>query len=294
MKRLLMFVVAMAICSVTLFAEDVTKDVKVGSFTKLNVSYCFDVTVELASEEYLTITIDEEYEPFLRVKVKDNVLYVGIDSDKLPKRLSKNNSGKTFKAKIGVRNLDALSMSGATSFYSDDLFESMKFRGNFSGAAKVNKLRVEAQEGKFSVSGASVLNLSGLVSECKVDVSGASKVNMDINSRDTEVDISGASNANIGGEYGEMDVESSGASNCKLAGKANKLKIDGSGACKFKGEEMSATICEVELSGASKAGVTAVEYLEVELSGASRLVYNGDVAKLNVDDKSGGASLKKR
>lgn len=294
MKRLFIMVVAVAICSVNMFAENLTKEIKVGNFSKLNVSYCFDVTVEKGAKEYLTVTIDKEYEPYLRVKVKDNVLYVGIDSDKLPKRLSKNNSGKTFKAKIGVRNLEALSMSGATSFYSDDLFEPMKFRGNFSGAAKVNKLRVEAHEGKFFVSGASLLHLSGLVNDCDVEVSGASKVKMDITSRKTEVDISGASNAHIDGDYGELDVESSGASNCKLAGKAKKLKIDGSGACNFKGEEMTATICEVELSGASKAGVTAVEYLEVELSGASRLVYNGDVAKLDVDDISSGSSLKKR
>lgn len=294
MKKVLMFLVAMAICSVNLFAGDVTRDIKVSSFSKLNVSYCFDVTVEKSADEYLTITIDEEYEPYLNVKVRDGVLFIGIDSDNLPKRLSKNNSGKTFKARIGVCNLEVLSMSGATSFYSDDQFEPMKFRGNFSGAAKVNKLKLETYEGKFSVSGASLLHLSGLVNDCDMEVSGASKVKMDITSRKTEVDISGASNANINGDYGELDVESSGASNCNLGGNAKVLKIDGSGACNFKGEEMSAIICEVELSGASKGSVTAVEYLEVELSGASRLVYNGDVAKLDVDDISSGSSLKKR
>lgn len=294
MKKVLMFLVAMAICSVNLFAGDVTRDIKVSSFSKLNVSYCFDVTVEKSADEYLTITIDEEYEPYLNVKVRDGVLFIGIDSDNLPKKLRKNNSETTFIAKVGVKNLHKIEMSGATSFYSDEVFSVREFKGKFSGAVNVKKLMVVADEGDFEASGATKLNLEGEVGDGSVEISGASSVSMNVISGDMEVEASGASNVNIEGEYGELDVECSGASNAKLSGVARSLGLGGSGASKLKAEDMKADYCEVDFSGASSGSVNAIRHLEVDLSGASKLVYNGNVQRLELDDISSGSSLKKR
>lgn len=275
MKKIFLFMAAMVAFSANIFAANITKDVKVGDFTKIDVSYSFDITVVKSSEPSVTITIDEEYEPYLVVRVSHGVLLVGIDSARLPNRLSKNLGNKVFEAEIGVKELSGLSMSGATSFYSDEVFEVLEFDGEFSGASNVKKLCVEAKEGDFDISGASKLNLNGVFDDCSLDASGAS-------------------NMYIEGKFGELDIDCSGASKIVMDGQTKSMDLDGSGASRIDGAKMVCETAVVDLSGASSATVEVVKYLEVDLSGASKLYYNSSVGRLEVDDKSGGASLKKR
>lgn len=274
MKKIFLFMAAMVAFSANIFAANITKDVEVGNFTKIDVSYSFDITVVKSSEPSVTITIDEEYEPYLVVRVSHGVLLVGIDSARLPNRLSKNMGNKVFEAEIGVKELSGLSMSGATSFYSDEVFEVLEFDGEFSGASNVKKLCVEAKEGDFDISGASKLNLNGVFDDCSLDASGAS-------------------NVYIEGKFGELDIDCSGASKIVMDGQTKSMDLDGSGASRIDGAKMVCETAVVDLSGASSATVEVVKYLEVDLSGASKLYYNSSVGRLEVDDKSGGASLKK-
>lgn len=275
MKKIFLFMAAMVAFSANIFAANITKDVEVGNFTKIDVSYSFDITVVKSSEPSVIITIDEEYEPYLVVRVSHGVLFVGIDSARLPNRLSKNMGNKVFEAEIGVKELSGLSMSGATSFYSDEVFEVLEFDGEFSGASNVKKLCVEAKEGDFDISGASKLNLNGVFDDCSLDASGAS-------------------NVYIEGKFGELDIDCSGASKIVMDGQTKSMDLDGSGASKIDGAKMVCETAVVDLSGASSATVEVVKYLVVDLSGASKLYYNSSVGRLEVDDKSGGASLKKR
>lgn len=275
MKKIFLFMAAMVAFSANIFAANITKDVEVGNFTKIDVSYSFDITVVKSSEPSVTITIDEEYDPYLVVRVSHGVLLVGIDSARLPNRLSKNMGNKVFEAEIGVKELSGLSMSGATSFYSDEVFEVLEFDGEFSGASNVKKLCVEAKEGDFDISGASKLNLNGVFDDCSLDASGAS-------------------NVYIEGKFGELDIDCSGASKIVMDGQTKSMDLDGSGASRIDGAKMVCETAVVDLSGASSATVEAVKYLVVDLSGASKLYYNSSVGRLEVDDISGGASLKKR
>ena len=98
----------------------------------------------------------------------------------------------------------------------------------------------------------------------------------------------------IEGKFGELDIDCSGASKIVMDGQTKSMDLDGSGASKIDGAKMVCETAVVDLSGASSATVEVVKYLEVDLSGASKLYYNSSVGRLEVDDKSGGASLKKR
>ena len=275
MKKIFMVMAAMVAFSASVFAANITKDIKVDKFTKLDVSYSFDVTVVKSSRPSVTITIDQEYEPYLVAHVAHGVLFIGIDGEKLPKKLSKNIGDKVFKAEVAMAVLNELDMSGASSFYCDDVFEVPEFKGMFSGASKVKKLCVRAREGDFDISGASKLNLEGVFDDCSLDASGAS-------------------NVNIEGKFGELDVNCSGAAKIVMAGESKSMDLDGSGASKIDGAKMVCETAGVNLSGASSATVEVIKHLEVDLSGASKLYYNSSVGRLEVDDISGGASLKKR
>lgn len=275
MKKIFLVLAAIVAFSASVSAANITKDIKVGNFTKMDVSYSFDVTVVKSSKPSVTITIDQEYEPYLVAHVAHGVLFIGIDGEKLPKKLSKNIGDKVFKAEVAMAVLNDLDMSGASTFYSDEEFKVQEFKGMFSGASKVKKLRVEAKEGDFDVSGAAKLNMEGDIDDCSVDVSGAA-------------------NANIMGKYGELDVDCSGAAKIVMVGESKSMDLDGSGASKIDGAKMVCDAAGVDLSGASSATVEVIKHLEVDLSGASKLYYNGNVGRLEVDDISGGSSLKKR
>ena len=275
MKKIFLVLATVVAFSVSVFAANITKDVKVGDFTKIDVSHSFDITVVKSSRPGVTITIDQEYEPYLVAKVSNGVLYIGIDSERLPSKLSRNIGDKVFEAKVSVKELYNLDMSGASTFYSDDVFKVNEFKGRFSGASKVKKLCVESREGDFDVSGASKINLECVMDDCSMDVSGASNVNLNV-------------------KCGELDLDCSGAAKIVMAGESKSMDLDGSGASKIDGAKMVCDAAGVDLSGASSATVEVIKHLEVDLSGASKLYYNSSVGRLEVDDISGGASLKKR
>ena len=275
MKKIFFVLAAIVAFSASVSAANITKDIKVGNFTKMDVSYSFDVTVVKSSKPGVTITIDKEYEPYLVAHVSNGVLFIGIDSEKLPWKLSKNIGDKVFEAEVAVKELCELDMSGASTFYSDEEFKVQEFKGMFSGASKVKKLCVRAREGDFDISGASKLNLEGVFDDCTLDASGASNVNLNV-------------------KCGELDLDCSGAAKIVLSGKTKSMDLEGSGASKIDGTKMVCDAAGVDLSGASSATVEVLKHLEVDLSGASKLHYNSSVVKLEVDDISGGASLKKR
>ena len=113
-KKIFLVLAAIVAFSASVSAANMTKDIKVGNFTKMDVSYSFDVTVVKSSRPSVTITIDQEYEPYLVAHVSNGVLFIGIDSEKLPWKLSKNIGDKVFEAEVAVKELCELDMSGAS------------------------------------------------------------------------------------------------------------------------------------------------------------------------------------
>lgn len=95
------------------------------------------------------------------------------------------------------------------------------------------------------------------VNNLDIDASGASKVNMNTNAQQINSDISGAAKVN-------------------LEGKTNTLDADVSGAALLEALKFVAQSVTINISGAAKARVYAINELNAELSGAGNLAYYDD------------------
>ncbi len=113
-------------------------------------------------------------------------------------------------------------------------------------------------------------------------------------SQDFHVDLSEASSLSGDLEAGDLVIEASDASAVTLTGSASTLTLDVSGRSRVDLADFSVNEASVELSGLTRATVSASERLDpVDLSGDSRLEYLGDPTFGEVDT-SGDAAIHRR
>jgi hypothetical protein len=149
----------------------------------------------------------------------------------------------THRAEITMPELLGLELSGAT-------------QGSVTGFETIEDIEV---------SGASSLELEEILAgDMTFDISGASRVNGEVDADDIEFDVSGASTVRLRGTAGDIELDLSGASNAEL-------------------EDFPVSDADVNLSGASRATVSANGRLDIDLSGASRLTYTGNPTIGDVD-----------
>lgn len=126
-----------------------------------------------------------------------------------------------------------------------------------------------------------------------LDASGASEIKVGgfRSQKDFKLKVSGASQISGSIEVGDVAIDVSGASHLTLKGSAKAGRLLLSGASHLKLAEFPINECEIQLSGASQAGLTVQSGLKAMASGASRL--DGSVEATNVSVKSNGASVVK-
>ena len=134
----------------------------------------------------------------------------------------------------------------------------------------------------------------GLPELKEAEFTGAAKLLMSgfTNEEDIKLYFSGASKGIVEDLDAEkFSVELSGASKLKVSGKAVKLNVNASGASSFEALPLISRDADLELSGASRAEVTAKNSMKVDASGAAKVIYKGNpyVSK----DLSGAAVVKR-
>lgn len=115
-----------------------------------------------------------------------------------------------------------------------------------------------------------------------LDLSGSSRVKASVSAKTLTIDSSGSSRVDLSGTYGTVNGDFSGASELILIGSALTIKVSSSGASSITSLECSANDVSLDLSGASRATVQALETLNIEGSGASIIKYKGN-PKINKD-----------
>lgn len=159
------------------------------------------------------------------------------------------------KAYVSIKEINALSASGASNVHIVGTIESPKMRIKMSGASDLK-------------------NANFNVGTLLMELSGASHFKANTNSNNVTIDCSGASSTEINGTADDLAVECSGASNARL----NNLRTKGA---------------VVSASGASDVSVNASQLLKLSASGASSIHYSGD-AKISETHSSGASNIKRR
>jgi hypothetical protein len=207
--------------------KTVSETREVSGFHGIDVSGGSQVDIVQGDEEGLVIEADENLIQYLESRVENGILYLGVKNDDTLANLS----FKVVKYHLKVKDLDSITLSGATDLDMDSL-ATTGLQMNLSGASSVTIDSLKADSLSLDSSGASDVNLSG---ECP----------------DQIISIDG------GGQY-----KASG-----LAGKT--VRVDASGAAQL--EVSASDSLDLNLSGASKVDYYGDPAVTQQTSGASEI-----------------------
>lgn len=272
----------------------VTRDYDLKGFTGISASGIYDVKLEKSDTWKVTVSMPQELEDYMEVKVTNGKLV--LSNKQVPLRLSKNYKNWTVTATVAMPVLKSLSISGAAKFETNDSFDlgSGTFKLEVSGAGKANGLDIIAKELDMEMNGATSATLSGEFDYADIEMGGAAKCNFSINADKLEQELSGAAKAYHNGNFNAVDLEASGASVFSLNGAVDVMEIEGSGAAKIETSRATAREVRASVSGATNCEINAFDYLRVDASGASSVRYvDNDNMKLDIRSISRGSSITK-
>lgn len=134
--------------------------------------------------------------------------------------------------------------------------------------------------------------INGLSAEkLKINLSGASDLKGEIKAGTLLTDLSGASSIKASIRANAFSAKGSGASSFEVTGTGDDLLVDVSGACSVKMYEYFVKGASVEASGASSVKVNVSDMLKVHATGASSIDYKG-AASIKDMNSSGASSIK--
>jgi hypothetical protein len=238
----------------TVIHDDHVQLRKLGAFTAIKVSSAIDLYLTQANTDQVAVSAkdDESRDKIITEVVGGTLIIKMADQDIW---MSWKRWGDTkAKAYVSIKELNALSGSGATNIHLVNKIQSQKLKVKLSGASD---LKGDLDCGTISL-----------------DLSGASDFKGQLMAKSILIDASGASNIESKGTVDDLSIEVTGASDAKLYNLVAKGAI-------------------VKASGASNANVNVSEIIKAQASGASSINYKG-AASIRENNASGASTIKHR
>jgi hypothetical protein len=227
---------------------------KVPSFTAISVSSAIDLYLTQSDKNEVAVSAtNDEIRDHIITEVVGGTLIIRLGDRGSWMSWRKWGNYKT-KAYVSIKDINALTASGASNVHLINTIESPKMRIKLSGASDF-KGNIKAGVLMYQLTGAS--DYKGEVSANSIDIDG-----------------SGASNIELLGNVDDLAIEVSGASSAKLYNLTSKGAI-------------------LRASGASNIGVTVTEILRASSSGASDINYKGN-PNVKESSTSGASSIRRR
>jgi hypothetical protein len=227
---------------------------KVPSFTAISVSSAIDLYLTQSNKNEVAVSAtNDEIRDHIITEVVGGTLIIRLGDKGTWFSWRKWGNYKT-KAYVSIKDIDALTASGASTVHLVNTIESPKMRIKLSGASDF-KGNIKAGVLMYHLTGAS--------------------------------DYKGEVTAN------SIDIDGSGASSIELIGKVDDLAIEVSGASDAKLYNLTTKGAILRASGASNIGVTVTEILRASSSGASDINYKGNPT-VKESNTSGASSIRRR
>jgi len=227
---------------------------KVPSFTAISVSSAIDLYLTQSNKNEVAVSAtNDEIRDHIITEVVGGTLIIRLGDKGTWFSWRKWGNYKT-KAYVSIKDIDALTASGASTVHLVNTIESPKMRIKLSGASDF-KGNIKAGVLMYQLTGAS--------------------------------DYKGEVTAN------SIDIDGSGASSIELIGKVDDLAIEVSGASDAKLYNLTTKGAILRASGASNIGVTVTEILRANSSGASDINYKGNPT-VKESNTSGASSIRRR
>jgi len=227
---------------------------KVSSFTAISVSSAIDLFLTQSNKNDVAVSAsNDEIRDHIITEVVGGTLIIRLGDKGNWMSWRKWGNYKT-KAYVSIKDIDALTASGASNVHLVNTIESPKIRIKLSGASDF-KGNIKAGVLMYQLTGAS--------------------------------DYKGEVSAN------SIDIDGSGASSIELIGNVDDLAIEVSGASDAKLYNLTAKGAILRASGASNIGVTVTEILRASSTGASDINYKGN-PNVKESNTSGASNIRRR
>lgn len=256
------------------------KESDVKPFSVIEVSDEFSLTIRKGEGYMLKTTVDERLEPYVVARVKDGVLYLGIERKKIAPELKKDlrsahGKGPVIEAEVSVPFVNSLEISEDAIVKCIDIIETDSFILKAADKASVENITVICSNAEVNVSkSASVdieINASSLL---QFKSSGSSKSYLKHTGEALAIASAGSSEIEVIVDAKGIEVDNSGMSNVKLlSGKVGNLKVTASGSAKFNSADLPVASAYMVQSGSSKSVVNVTDTLKVNLIGNSTLEF---------------------
>jgi len=225
---------------------------KLPSFTSIRVSSAIELFISQSDKTEVAVSASsDEYRNRIITEVDGGTLIIRMADNKWWKW---GNENYRIKAYVSVKDLYALTGSGATNI------------------KIVNGLSAE---------------------KLKINLSGASDLRGDIKAGTLMTELSGASNFKATVQAGALSVKGSGACDIEVSGSGDDLIVDVSGASSVKMYDYQVKGASVDASGASSIKLNVSDMLKAHATGASSVDYKG-TATIKEMHSSGASSVRHR
>ncbi len=204
---------------------------KLSGFSGIDVSGAIDVYISQGKEDAVAVSAgNKELVDRIKTEIKNNVLYIHLDSHGFNWKSWTNNK---IKAYITVNNLKRIEASGACNVKSANKLSFNDLSIELSGASDLSA-NIDVARLNLDLSGASALKLNGKATTAKISSSGASAVkSYDLVIDNCDIIASGASDVRITVTK-ELNTKASGASSIYYKGDAIIREFNSSGASSIK------------------------------------------------------------
>jgi hypothetical protein len=227
---------------------------KVPSFTAISVSSAIDLYVTQSNKNEVAVSAtNDEIRDHIITEVVGGTLIIRLGDKGSWMSWRKWGNYKT-KAYVSIKDIEALTASGASNVHLINTFESPKIRIKLSGASDF-KGNIKAGTLMYQLTGAS--------------------------------DYKGEVTAN------NIDIDGSGASSIELIGRVDDLAVEVSGASDAKLYNLTAKGAILRAAGASSIGATVTEILRANSTGASDINYKGN-PNVKESNTSGASNIRHR
>ena len=258
MKKLLFALVLLTSCNINaqqktaIVYDDNVQVRNVANFNAISVSSAIDLYLTQSTSNKVAVSASsDEIRDHIITEVEGGVLIIRLGENGTWFNWKKWGNYKT-KAYVSIKDIDAITASGASDVHLINTIESPKIRIKLSGASDM----------KGDISGGTIL----------YDISGASDCKSSVDANKIVISGEGASKIELSGRVDDLSVVISGASDAKLYNLISKGAI-------------------LKSSGASNIQATVTELLKANSSGASNIDYKGNPS-VKESNTSGASSIR--
>lgn len=258
MKKILFALVLLTSCNINaqqktaIVYDDNVQVRKVANFNAISVSSAIDLYLTQSTTNKVAVSASsDEILDYIITEVEGGVLIIRLGENRSWFNWKKWGNYKT-KAYVSIKDINAITASGASDIHIINKIESPKIRIKLSGA-----------------------------SDLKGDISAGTII----------YDLSGASDCKSSVDANTIAITGDGASKIELAGRVDDLSVVISGASDAKLYNLNSKGAILKSSGASNIQATVAEILKANSSGASSIDYKGNPS-VKESNTSGASSIR--